>query len=231
MKKIAAALALVLASLTLTSCVKMDINLIVNEDATVSGYTIFAFEKSLAEMAGSDSSSPADDLINTDAKGVTVTKYDQDGFVGEKYTFQNVPFSEFSKSSSAEGQLAFTLDGNLVSVTGALDFTSGDGSEESDPYTDSIAKSMMALAQLDIAITFPGKIVKTTGQISEDGHTVTWTPVLGEKLDLATTVELPGGTSLILPLAGLAALVAAGAVIFLIARRKKSAVLEVVEAE
>jgi hypothetical protein len=227
MRKIAALIGIALASVGLSSCVKMDINLVVNKDATVSGYTIFAFEKSLAAMAGNQQDSPAEGLINSDAKGVTVSQYNQDGFVGQKYTFENVPFSEFAKSKNSEDQLSFTRDGNQITVAGALDFTSGDDSSSGDPYSDALAKSLMASAQLDIAITFPGKIIKSTGKISEDGHTVSWKPVLGEKLDLATTVELPSASSLLMPLASLGLLASLGGALYFFTAKRKSDDVEI----
>mgnify|MGYP006943399355 CR=1 FL=1 len=60
MRKIVTFVGLTLSALLLTSCVKMDISLTVNNDATVSGYTIFAIDKSLAAMsdAASADSSP-----------------------------------------------------------------------------------------------------------------------------------------------------------------------------
>jgi hypothetical protein len=232
MRKIVALAGVVLAALTLSSCVKMDINLVVNKDATVSGYTIFAFEKSLAELGGSESDSPASDLINTDAEGVSVTEYNQDGFVGQKYTFTNVPFSEFSKSKNAKDELSFTRDGNKVTVVGALDFSSEDDGSDSDALGSAWAKSIMASAELDVAITFPGKIIESTGKISEDGHTVSWKPVLGEKLDLATTVELPSAASFIMPLASLALLASlGGAIYFFTAKRKSDDLSEETEEE
>ena len=44
---------------------------------------------------------------------------------------------------------------------------------------------------MKISVKFPVKVLSSTGTISEDGKTVTWIPKLGEKLDLATTVEIP----------------------------------------
>ena len=222
MRKIAVFLGILLASISLSSCVKMDINLVVNRDATISGYTVFAFEKSLAEMSGGVSNSSAGNLINTKAQGVEVSPYNQGGFVGEKYTFTKVPFSEFANSKSEKDQLSFTRDGNRISVKGVLDLTTDqDGSSES-AMGSALAKSIMASAQLDISIKFPGKVIQSTGTISEDGHTVTWKPVLGEKLDLATTIELPSPATFIMSLMGLALLASLGAATFLFTVKRKN---------
>jgi hypothetical protein len=223
MRKIAALIGVILASLTLSSCIKMDINLVVNKDATVSGYTIFAFAESLAELGGDQSTSPADDLINTEAEGVTVSKYEKDGFVGQKYSFSRVPFSEFSKSEAAKDELTFVREGNTITVIGALDLSNEDDGGSADEFGAEWAKSIMASAELDVRITFPGKVIKSTGTISADGRTVSWKPEIGEKLDLATTVELPNPSALIMPLAGIALVLAIGGVIlFVKAKRKKN---------
>lgn len=233
MRKIVTFVGLTLSALLLTSCVKMDISLTVNNDTTVSGYTIFAIDKSLAAMsdAASADSSPTDDLFNSDAKGVTVSEYSDSTFTGKKYTFDRVPFSEFSKGSTSGDSLKFTREGNQISVIGALDFSSADTGASGDPYTDALTASMMAKSELDMSITFPGKVVKSTGTISKDGHTVSWKPVIGKKLDLSTTVELPSSALPIPIIGGLVALVClGGSLIYLLSRKKNDAVIdEVVE--
>jgi hypothetical protein len=93
---------------------------------------------------------------------VTASPYKQDGFTGEKFTLNHTPLTALANNNDKAGTL-----------------------------TSGIAASMFAGADLRISITVPGKIVKSTGAISNGGKTVTWRPKIGEKTDLATTVDLP----------------------------------------
>jgi hypothetical protein len=181
----------------LTGCVKMDIALTVNKDTTMSGTVVLALADSIAALDSSGSSSGTsgtgglDNLVDKKAKGVTVSKYHQGGFTGEKVTFDHSPLKSFSSTSKKDGSFAIDIKGNKAFISGAMDLSST-CTQTSDSLSadDALTKAMMASAQFRISVTFPGKISKSTGEISQDRRTVTWNPAFGEKTDLATTVEL-----------------------------------------
>lgn len=181
----------------LTGCVKMDIALTVNKDKTMSGTVVLALADSIAGLDSSGSSSGTtgtgglDNLVDKKAKGVTVSKYHQGGFTGEKVTFDHSPLKAFSSASQKDGSFAIDIKGNKAYISGAMDLSStGTSSSTSSSSDDALAKAMFASAQFRISVTFPGKITKSTGEISKDRGTVTWNPAFGEKTDLATTVAL-----------------------------------------
>jgi len=182
-----------LSTVMLTGCVKLDLALEVNTDSTISGSMIFAVSDSLADL-GADASSglpAADSLVDSKADGVTVTPYKKDGYTGSTYTFDRVPFSAFKSDGSTSNDIRVERTGNQIKLTGALDFSYGDSTDASDPFSNLLAQSISSSADLKISGKFPVKVLSSTGTISEDGKTVTWIPKLGEKLDLATTVEIP----------------------------------------
>jgi hypothetical protein len=182
-----------LSTVMLTGCVKLDLALEVNTDSTISGSMIFAVSDSLADL-GADASSglpAADSLVDSKADGVTVTPYKKDGYTGSTYTFDRVPFSAFKSDGSTSNDIKVERIGNQIKLTGALDFSYGDSTDASDPFSSLLAQSISSSADLKISVKFPVKVLSSTGTISEDGKTVTWIPKLGEKLDLATTVEIP----------------------------------------
>jgi len=182
-----------LSTVMLTGCVKLDLALEVNTDSTISGSMIFAVSDSLADL-GADASSglpTADSLVDSQADGVTVTPYKKDGYTGSTYTFDRVPFSAFKSDGSTTNDIKVERTDSQIKLTGALDFSYGDLTDELDPFSNLLAQSISSSADLKISIKFPVKVLSSTGTISEDGKTVTWIPKLGEKLDLATTVELP----------------------------------------
>ncbi len=181
----------------LTGCIKLDMALTVNKDKTVSGTVILGFADSLAALGSGTGSSTTttpgglDGLINKKSKGVTVSKYHQGGFTGEKVTFDHSPLNAFSSSTQKDGSFAIDIKGNHAYISGAMDLSStGTGASGTSSMDDALTKAMFAGAQIRISVTFPGKITKSTGEISKDGRTVTWNPTIGDKTDLATTVAL-----------------------------------------
>lgn len=177
----------------LTGCVKFDVDLVVNKDSTVSGTMIFAISdalNSLGQGNESENMDVTDELVDPNTKGVSVEEYDQGGFKGEKITLDNVPFSEFQKGGDS-GDLTITREGNLITLNGFLDLSMEDTGNSEDEFSQAIASSLFASADLRIRISFPAPVVSTTGELSEDRRTVTWEPKIGDRLDLTTTVELP----------------------------------------
>ena len=226
MKRLMALVAIFSSCLLLTSCIKMDINLVINKDATVSGSMVFAVSDSLAELGeqNSDESNPLEDAINTEAEGVTESAYKSGGYTGTKYTFDRIPFEEFNKSNS-DGGNGFQLirDGNKLTVKGLLDLSESD-SQGSDSdlgaWGDEFAKSITSTFDIDIKVRFPVKVLESTGQISDDGMSVSWTPKYGEKVDLTTTVELPSGFQIVYLIIGVG-LVGVAIIVFLILRKSR----------
>lgn len=214
----------------LTGCVKMDIALTVNKDKTMSGTVVLALADSIAGLDSSGSSSGTsgtgglDNLLDKKAKGVTVSKYHQGGFTGEKVTFDHSPLKAFSSASQKDGSFAIDIKGNKAYISGSMDLSStGTSSSNSSSTDDALAKAMFASAQFRISVTFPGKITKSTGEISEDRRTVTWNPAFGEKTDLATTVQLDTPINFVLWAIGGLLFIALVFLLIIINRRKKAA--------
>jgi hypothetical protein len=192
-----------LCTFLLTGCIKFDVALEINKDATVSGSMIFAISDSLAGL--DDGNSNEDNLveqsINTEAEGVTTSEYKEGGFTGTKYTFDRVPFEEFNKSGAGdEDSLKLIRDGNRLTVKGILDFSSEETSQDTEEFAlgEDFAESLLSGIDLNISIKFPVRVLESTGTISEDGRTVTWKPKWGEKVDLTTTVEIPSNSPVVI---------------------------------
>jgi hypothetical protein len=215
--------ALGLLSVLLSACLKLDMNLEVSADNTVSGTVIFAVQKQILELAGGS----VDDLLSeapipADAPGVTISDYDDDEFSGKQFTFDAVPLAEFSGATEAELQI--TREGDVFHVSGTLDLSSGlsgaTGVSGFDPST------FLQGAQLQIRITFPGEVSESNGQI--DGNTVTWVPEIGQRLDLqatASAIESGGGSSMMLLLIIGAVVVIAIVLVVVMSQRRKQLVV------
>lgn len=225
LKKLSFLLMTLALIISTSGCLKFDLDLTVNTDSTVSGTMIFAVSDSLSEL-GDDQTpeTPTDDLVDPNAKGVTVEPYDDGDFVGQKITLDRVPFSEFS-SGGESGDLTIVREGDLITLKGFLDL--GEDTSQSTTQDDlggllgkAFVDSLFASADLRIRVTFPSEVVSTTGTLSEDKRTVTWTPDIGEKLDLTTTVRIPSSNFVLYGSGAITLLFLIGALV-VVAKRKQ----------
>jgi len=227
MRRILSSTAIFFSCLLLSSCIKMDINLVINKDSTVSGSMVFAVSDSLAGLTenSDEESNPLEDSINTEAEGITESEYKSGGYTGTKYTFDRVPFEDWNKDN-ADGENSFKLirDGNLITVKGSFDLSNGDSEDSGDDlgaFGDEFAESITSSFDINISVKFPVKVLESTGTISEDGMTVTWKPKYGDKVDLTTTVEIPSGFQIIYLVIILGLLVVAALVFFILKKSRK----------
>lgn len=227
LKKILFALLCCVLILTTSGCVKFDLDLTINSDSTVSGTMIFAVSDALSELGDEQvPDTPTDDLVDPTAKGVTTEPYDDGQFVGQRITLDRVPFSEFSRGGES-GDLTIVRDGNLITLKGFLDLgddTSPPTAEENlgGVLGEAFVKSLFSSADLRIRVTFPSEVVSTTGSLSENKRTVTWTPEIGEKLDLTTTVKVSSLNFVLYGFIGFAVLLITTVTALLMKRKRTS---------
>jgi hypothetical protein len=185
-------------ALLLTGCIKLNMNLGINDDDTVSGTIQLGVDKQLLELSGQN----AEDLLGGDspfpskAPGVTVEPFDDGEFAGQEFTFESVPLEEFNSGGFAgatglsgvtgsSDALNIQRRGDTFVVTGALDLSSG-LSGATGPFGGSRGADLFRSADVKIAFTFPGEVIQAPGgQI--DGNTVTYVPTFGERLEINAT--------------------------------------------
>ena len=198
-RKVAAIIAAIVSTFLLTGCIKLDMDLTVNRDRTVSGTVIGAVSDYLAAMAeeSDDTSSNSltselDSLFDENTPGVTVKEYKSGGFTGQQYILDHVAISELSGDGTDADSFNIKIVGNQVNVSGVLDLSMDEDTSSSlELFGGDLAKSLFSSAQMRIAVRFPGKVISSSGEISADGKQVIWTPVIGERNELSATVELP----------------------------------------
>ncbi|MGH2591725.1 MAG: LppM family (lipo)protein, partial [Actinomycetota bacterium] len=162
-------------ALLLSACLKLDIDLQVQADNTVSGGIIFGVDKQLLELTGGS----VEDILGTsapipeDVEGVTTEPFEDDTFVGQQFSFEGVPLEEFSS-----GDLVITREGEVFRVSGALDLSSGlDGATGLSGLTGPFSpEELLQGAEMQVRMTFPGEVTESNGEV--DGNTVTWIPVV-----------------------------------------------------
>jgi hypothetical protein len=180
----------------LTGCIKLNVDFNVSSDNKVSGTMVFAFSKQLLELTGQS----ADQLIGSsapipsDVQGVSAKPYDDGEFAGEEFTFEGVPLEQFN--SDDPEALSIVRQGDTFTVSGVLDLATGaSGASAPIPGASGIPGIDEALAGADIriSITFPGAVTNTNGTV--EGTTVTWTPKVGQRLELTATAGATGSGS------------------------------------
>jgi hypothetical protein len=213
-----------LLALLLSACLKLDMDLEVSEDNTISGSMIFGVDKQLLELTGGsiDDFLGTDSPLPSDAEGVTAEPYEDDEFIGQRFVFDSVPLETLS--SGTPDELRITREGDTFTVTGALDLSSGlsgaTGATGATGFPG--AEQFLQGADLQVRITFPGPVTETNGEV--DGNTVTWIPVVGERLELRATASAiaSGGDSNLTMLLIIAAVIVALAIVvgIIVAQRR-----------
>jgi hypothetical protein len=214
----AAALGL-LAMFALSACVKMDVSLNISGDK-VDGTMIVGVDKQVLEMSGESK----DELVNQlsedvpSTEGVTTEPYEDDTFVGTKFTLDDVSLDEFNddaSSSSDDLQIVHDADAGEYKVTGVLDLSEAPAEGPEAELSRSI--------DIRISITFPGRVISHNGEL--DGTTVTWQPRAGEKLTLEATAADASSFNwlLVLGIAIPLVLLIGGAIAWVLMRGRSSA--------
>jgi hypothetical protein len=208
--------------LALAGCVRFQADLTLSTADTVSGNIVVAVILSDETDETREGTLASVDQIATGllgglatSPGVTSTEYEQDGYLGQRLTFENVPLTAFSGSEA--DALHFERVGDEYVFSGAIDF-SGDAGTGDEAAEDD--------GNLTVKLTFPGAITDTDGAVT--GNTVSWSTPIDTRLEMnargaATAPGLPIGL-IIGGVAGLLLLIAIVAgVLVLLSRRRQAA--------
>lgn len=230
-------------ALVLTGCIKLNMDLVINSDDTVSGVVQFGVQKELLELTGQS----AEDLLGdaplpSDAPGVTTEPFEDEEFAGQQFNFESVPIAQFNQSQvtgatgltgvPATDTLTITHEGDTFVVAGVLDLSGGDITGATNPFGGTGAE-LLESAEIRVSITFPGDVIEATGGQIE-GNTVTYRPQFGDRLEIDATGSAiddgdaeaaaggdDGGSNLLLILIIAAVVVVLAVVLFLILRNRR----------
>jgi hypothetical protein len=209
-------------ALLLSGCFKVNMNVEVSPENTVSGTAIIAVDESLLELSGQNADQLLKDMdLSSLPAGAKTEKYQEDGFIGQRITFSDVPLAEFTGNNTLSGtgtgsgdQLNIVRQGDEFHVTGAFDMSGPEftGTEVPEQFLESF--------EFTISITFPGEVKSATGEI--DGRTVTWKPTFGKNTRVeAVASAIPSASSPLLMILLIAAgALVLGVVAFLLTHRK-----------
>jgi hypothetical protein len=214
-------------ALLLAGCFKVNMDVEVSPENTVSGSAIIAVDESLLELSGQSADQLFQQMDLSDLPpGATLDRYEEDGFIGQEITFEEMPLATFTQNNALSGsgaspgageELNIARRGDEFHVTGAFDMT---GQEFTGTQ---IPEQFMESFEFRISITFPGEVRSATGEI--DGNTVTWEPKIGENTRVeAVASAIPSESSpLLMILLVAAGALVLGAIAFLLTHRKAPA--------
>ena len=206
--------------LLLASCFKVDMQIEVTPENTVSGTAVIAVDESLLELSGQSADQLFEDMDLSDLPaGATSAPYQEDGFIGQEITFEEMTLEDFTADNALSGSqggedLNIVRQGDEFHVTGSFDMS---GEEFSGGQ---VPQQFLDTFQFRISITFPGEVKSASGDI--DGNTVTWEPKIGQNTQIqAVASAIPSASSPILMIALIAAgALVLGAIAFLLTHRK-----------
>jgi hypothetical protein len=164
-----AALALVFA---LAGCMKVDAQVAINDNDTVSGSVIMALDKRLAALTGKTQDQLIDSIqLEPKPDGTVAQPYEDGDYIGRRFVFTDVPLKDFHGTDQVSLTLAHD-DGSYL-LNGVADLRTVN-------LGDPAMQRFASLFSFSISVTFPGKVVESNGTLN--GRTVTWTPKAGQSM-------------------------------------------------
>lgn len=150
-----------LAALALAGCVRYEADITLNRDNTASGDIVLAVSTDVKDRLGAESDEDAFDAVFGElafGDAFAMTPYADGEYVGERYTFESVPFNELGTFG---GLFTVAREGDTIVVAG-ID-APGDDTDDS---------SLPEAATATLRIEFPGPVTEHNGTL--DGTAVTW---------------------------------------------------------
>ncbi|MCK0117652.1 hypothetical protein MWU57_11480 [Isoptericola sp. S6320L] len=173
--------------LALAGCMKVDMDMTLSEDDTVSGSLVMGFSDELATSMGMDPQQLWDqaggEIASDLPEGATQEPYADGEYTGTTMTFTDVPIEELSGTGTDE--LSITREGDEYVVAGTMDMTDDTG------QLDSLPGGVADAFDVRLAVTFPGEITDTNGTV--EGSTVEWRPAMGESTEIYARGDAGGG--------------------------------------
>ncbi|PFG41775.1 hypothetical protein ATJ88_0418 [Isoptericola jiangsuensis] len=184
------ALLAVTGLLLLAGCMKIEMNLTLSEDDTVSGNVVMAVSNEIAESMGMDAGELWDQMGSEMGSelpdGGTQEPYADGEYTGSTFTFTETPLDEFGGTGSED--LSITREGDEFVVDGVMDLS--EDTEEMAGAGD-MPQEILDTFLVSISVTFPGEVTDTNGAV--DGTTVTWNPPFGERTEMTARGSAVGG--------------------------------------
>jgi hypothetical protein len=184
-RKILALLGMMLV-LALAGCVRFQADLSVDDRSLLDGDIVVAVITNDEPESATNARDAAADIearllpALRGSDGVTATPYEQDDYVGTRFSLDNTPLAALDGGGS-EGALRLSRTGDQYEFSGTLDFTPGEETENAEVDGDP------GDSDISVSIGFPGEVLDHNGEL--DGTRVTWTTTLEGSVDMHATAS------------------------------------------
>jgi hypothetical protein len=196
------------AVLSLTGCIKYDVDAKINKDTTLDGKLVVGLSSAVLSALPTEGKLSGKAKFQKDLKadfkklpkGVTGKLYDKGGFLGAEYAFKSLPAAAIldlgdsttsaldepsSTSTKSKDSLVIKKVGDKITFRGVVDL--GAGTASLTGTTEPGLGDVFSSAEVRFRFTFPGKVTKSNGKIS--GKTVTWTPKFGRSVTMTAEAK------------------------------------------
>ncbi len=195
--------ALALLSLVCSGCFRSDLDARISKDGTVRGVFILAFSNEILRYAGQDRADVVREVKAASqslAPGVRVEVVDDGSYVGERISFDAIAIEDFGTTIATLARSVGPLGANVAQdfrlektktrwrFFGTMDLsgdqfaiTAADGADPSLP-----ARTF----KMSIRLTFPGRVLARDKAAKVKGRSITWTPKLGEAMQMQAVALL-----------------------------------------
>jgi len=150
-----------LVVVALAGCVRVQIDLTLTPDDTVNGTMVLALQEGIGELLDTTDAAAAEQLFGDTTANfddAAVSKYAQDGYEGQKVTFEGQSIGDFALVA---GDFTISRDDENYVVNGPV-----------DPNVAANGADIPESAQMSLSVTFPGPVYEHNGSL--EGNTVTW---------------------------------------------------------
>ena len=178
-RKIAALTLLLVMAVSLSSCMKMEVDITIKNNGKMDAKILYAVSEQVMAMAESDEFGYSEeDLAEMKKNGWKVEEYREDGYFGYVMTQNNVSTKAIRQAlANDEGDSSASEMLTKNGSTYVLDLPLGGLMPESseDDMFDTMGMLRSFGASLKFRITFPSKpISHNATKVSEDGKTLEW---------------------------------------------------------
>jgi len=179
---------LVVCLALLGGCAKVDMELTIHADDTITGSMVVAYDKRMAALTNQSEENLVRSLTDSGRvhvpAGARTEPYSDDVYVGVRVVYDRVTIENSNRAASDPNDLRIAHTGGRYIVSGAMDLTDLD---LTNPALQEVADTF----QMRIAITMPGRVLTHNGEL--DDRTVTWRPKAGERTELRAESEESSG--------------------------------------
>ncbi len=186
-----------------SGCFRGDLDARISKSGMVRGVFVLAFSNEILRYAGQDRASVVREVkaaAQSLGPGVRVDVVDDGSYIGERITFTDIPIEDFGTTVATLARSVGPLGANVAQdfrlektktrwrFFGTMDLS---GEQFEITAADGADPTLAARTfRMSIRLTFPGRVLARDKHAKVKGRSITWTPKLGEALQMQAVALL-----------------------------------------